>query len=257
MKVISLNVNGLKSAIAKGLFAWLESEQAEVVCLQNTYLSADEFAQNCYQLPNYFGYASSAPNSEIGGSVIYCKIPPKAIITNLGLNVAFNEGRFIQADFDKISVVSISLPFGKDSFELNLKFKLMDELLAYFAKQIRKRRDYIYCSSMHVAHKKIDVHDSSLCKKEPGFMPAESIWLDEIISGIGYIDVLRKITREGKQFSYWDSERSFALNLGMRFDYQLVTKGLRYMITEVNYAKNQQFSDHAPVIVNYNWDLTS
>jgi len=257
MRVISLNVNGLKNAVTQGLFDWLAAQNADVICLQNTYITNLEFAQNYYNLPNYLAYASCATNPTNGGCIIYCKLAPKAIITNLDLNIATENGIFIQADFAKISIASITLPYGKYDFELNLKFKLMDELLTYFNKQAGKRRDYIYCASLYVAHKKIDVYNSAEGEKAPGFLPAERIWLDEIIRGSGYIDALREITREGEKFSYWqNNEQARKLNLGMRFDYQLVTSGLRLMIDDVNYVKDAEFSLHAPVVVDYAWNLS-
>jgi len=258
MRIISLNVSGLNGAIAKGLFDWLIKQQAEVICLQDTRLSLDEIESKSYQLPDYFMYAAQARNPVEGGSVIYSKVAPKAVIDSLNLNLIDDYGRFVQADFDKISVASLFFPHGNSDVELNSKYKLMDDLLDYFDKQRRKRRDYIYCASLFIAYQKLDVHDWRSAEKAAGFLPAERIWLDELIRGMHYVDALREVSRESGQFSFWsDLEQARSLNLGMRFDYQLLTQGFKRLVDDVSYIKTQHFSHHAPVMVDYAWQLAS
>jgi len=257
MKIISLNLNGFNDAADKGLLTYLAGEQADVICLQNTYLSLAQAAAQDYQLDGYFMYAAEALTPELGGSVIYCKNAPKVVINNLGFSLADDFGRFLQVDFDKISVVSLCLPQGLNELELNAKFKLMDDLLVYFDKQKRKRRDYIYCASLYISHQKIDLFDWRTSKQSAGFLPPERAWLDEIIRGIGYLDVLREVNREAQQFSYFaDSEQAKLLNLGYRFDYQLATQGLRRIISNAYFDSNHIFGHHAPLIGEYLWHLS-
>jgi exodeoxyribonuclease-3 len=158
MRVISINVNGIHSAIEQGLLDWLAVQNADVICLQDTRVSAYEMEAPEVQLHGYFCYACDAEQPEQGGVAIYTRIQPKAIITSLGFETADRYGRYIQADFDKVSIASVLMPSGyKGEDELNQKFKFMDDFARYLDKQRRKRRDYIYCASLFIAHNKLDV----------------------------------------------------------------------------------------------------
>lgn len=258
MRIISINVNGLRNAIACGLLDWLGQQNADVICLQDTRIDAADIEQPDFQLSGYQSFACSGDNPAQGGVVLYTRVQPRAIITTLGFESADRHGRYIQADFDKISIGSLLLPHGnKDAQQLNEKFKFMEDLGRYLDKQRRKRRDYIYCSSAFIAHQKLDVRHWRDCQQLPGFMPAERAWLDELIHNMGYIDALREVNRDSDQFSWWpDSEQAEMLNLGWRFDYQLLTPGLKRTVRNARLFRQPRFSRHAPLQVDYDWTLS-
>ena len=258
MRIISINVNGLHNAVACGLHDWLIRQDADVICLQDIRIDAADIELAELQLPGYQAFASSGEQPEQGGVALYTRVQPRAIITTLGFESTDRHGRYIQADFDKISIGSLLFPHGAESDqELNDKFKFMEDLGRYLDKQRRKRRDYIYCASAFIAHQKFDVKHWRDCQQIPGFLPAERAWLDELIHNMGYIDALREVSREGDQYSWWpDSEQAEMLNLGWRFDYQLLTPGLKRIVRNARLFRQPRFSEHAPLQVDYDWTLS-
>jgi len=150
MRIISVNVNGIQAAAQRGLLSWLQAQNADVICLQDTRASAVELDDPAYQLDGYFLYACDADIPEQGGVALYSRLQPKAVIMGLGFETADRYGRYLQADFDKVSIASLLLPSGHGSDEaLNQKFKFMDDFAHYLDKQRRKRREYLYCGSLY------------------------------------------------------------------------------------------------------------
>jgi len=216
MRIISVNVNGIQAAAQRGLLSWLQAQNADVICLQDTRASALELDDPAYQLDGYFLYACDAEIPEQGGVALYSRLQPKAVITGLGFETADRYGRYLQADFDKVSIASLLVPSGQGGdANLNHKLKFMDD-----------------------------------------FAP-ERAWLDEIFGNMGYIDALREVNREGDLFSWWpDTEQAEMLNLGWRFDYQILTSGLRRFVRSARLPRQPRFSQHAPLIVDYDWTLS-
>ena len=170
MRIISVNVNGIQTAVERGLLSWLQAQNADVICLQDTRASAFELDDPAYQLDGYFLYACEAEVPAQGGVALYSRLQPKAVITGLGFETADRYGRYLQADFDKVSIATLLLPSGQNGDEdLNQKFKLMDDFARYLDKQRRKRREYIYCGSLYVAQQKLDIKNWRDSQQSPGF----------------------------------------------------------------------------------------
>lgn len=258
MRIISVNVNGIHSAVQRGLLSWLQAQNADVICVQDTRASSVELDDPAYQLDGYFLYCVDGENPAQGGVAIYSRLQPKAVIFGLGFEMADRYGRYLQADFDKVSIASLLVPSGQGGDEqLNQKFKFMDDFTHYLDKQRRKRREYIYCGSLHVAHQKLDVKNWRDCQQEPGFLAPERAWLDQVFGALGYVDALREVNREGDQYSWWpDTEQAEMLNLGWRFDYQILTSGMRRFVRHARLPRQPRFSQHAPLIVDYDWTLS-
>jgi exodeoxyribonuclease-3 len=258
MRIVSVNVNGIQAAVERGLLGWLQSQNADVICLQDTRASSYDMDDPALQLDGYFMYAADGETPSQGGVAIYSKLQPKAVIFGLGFEQADRYGRYLQADFDKVSIASLLMPSGqKGDTDLNAKFKFMDDFTSYLNKQRRKRREYIYCSSLYVAHQKLDAKNWRECQQMPGFLAPERGWMDEVFGTMGYVDALREVNREGDQFSWWpDSEQAELLNLGWRFDYQILTPGLRRFVRSAKLPRQPRFSSHAPLIIDYDWSLS-
>lgn len=258
MRIVSVNVNGIQAAAERGLLSWLQAQNADVICLQDTRASVFETDDPALQLDGYFLYACDAETPDMGGVALYSRQQPKAIISGLGFEVADRYGRYLQADFDKVSIATVLMPSGQQGDEhLNQKFKFMDDFARHLDKQRRKRREYIYCASLYIAHQKLDVQSWRDCQQLPGFLAPERSWMDELICTMGYIDALREISREGDQYSWWaDTEQAEILNLGWRFDYQLLTPGMRRTVRSARLSRQPRFSQHAPLSVDYDWTLT-
>lgn len=258
MRIISLNVNGIQDAVERGLLPWLKAQNADVICLQDTRASSYDMDDPAYALEGYILYACDAEVPSQGGVALYTRVQPKAVISGLGFESCDRFGRYLQADFDKVSIATLLLPSGKRGDEdLNMKFKFMDDFTHYLNKQRRKRREYIYCGSLYVAHQKQDVKNWRDCQQIPGFLAPERAWMDEVIGNMGYVDALREVSREGDQFSWWpDSDQAEHLNLGWRFDYNILTPGLRRFVRSARLPRQPRFSKHAPLIVDYDWTLS-
>jgi exodeoxyribonuclease-3 len=257
MRVISVNVNGMLAAVERGLLEWMQAQDADVICLQDTRALASDFDEGSLQLDGYLIYAAEADMPSSGGVAIYTRIQPKAVISGLGFDSADRFGRYLQADFDKLSIASLLLPSGLEGDEsLNQKFKFIDDFTQYLTKQRRKRREVIYCGSLYVAHQKLDAKNWRDCQQQPGLLAPERAWLDEVLGNLGYVDALREVSSEGDQFSWWpDTEQAELLNLGFRFDYQLLTPGLRRFVRRASLPRQPRFSRHAPLLVDYDWKL--
>lgn len=257
MRVISINVNGIHSASKRGLFTWLAEQNADIICLQDTRATNREMELPEFQLADYRCFSGDSYEPEKGGVAIYSKLQPKAVILGLGFEQADLYGRYLQLDFDKVSISSLLFPSGqKDKIDLDEKFKFMENVTEYLIKQRRKRREYIHCASLYIAYQKLDVKNWRDCQATPGFLTDERMWLDDIFGNLGYIDAMRELTRESELFSWWpDSEQADHLNLGWRFDYQLLTPGLRRIVNDFSLQKNPRFSQHAPLMIDYNWTL--
>ncbi len=258
MRIISINVNGIHAAVQRGLLSWLQAQNADVICLQDTRASTVELDDPAFQLDGYFLYAAEGEFPEQGGVAIYSRLQPKAVIFGLGFESADRYGRYLQADFDKLSIASLMLPSGREGDEhLNQKFKFMDDFTHYLDKQRRKRREYIYCGSLQVAHQKLDVKNWRECQQSPGFLAPERAWLDQVFGNLGYIDAFREVNREPDQYSWWpDTEQAEMLNLGWRYDYQILTSGLRRFVRHARLPRQPRFSQHAPLIIDYDWTLS-
>ena len=258
MRIISVNVNGIQAAVERGLFAWLQAQNADVICLQDTRASVFEMDDPAFQLDGYFLYCCDAEVPSQGGVALYSRQQPKAVISGLGFEGADRYGRYLQADFDKVSIASLLLPSGmKGDEDLNQKFKFIDDFTHYLNKQRRKRREYIYCGSLYAAQNKLDVKNWRDCQQLPGFLAPERAWLDEVFGNLGYVDALREVSREGEQYSWWpDSEQAQTLNLGWRFDYQILTPGMRRSVRSARLPRQPRFSQHAPLIIDYDWTLS-
>lgn len=257
MRVISVNVNGIRAAAKLGLFDWLTDQAADVICIQDTRVTNLEMEAPEFQLEGFNLFSCDSFEPEKGGVAIYSRLQPKAVIFGLGFPEADHYGRYLQLDFDKVSVSSLLLPFGRDNAEeLDEKFQFMENFTEYLIKQRRKRREYIYCASLYIAYQKLDVKNWRDCQATPGFLTDERIWLDDILGELGYVDAMREVTREGELFSWWpDSEQAEMLNIGWRFDYQLLTPGLRRITKGFSMPREPRFSQHAPLTIDYNWAL--
>ena len=189
------------------------------------------------------------------GVAIYSKLKPNKIITGLGFETADTEGRYIQADFNNISVASIYLPSGTSGeIRQNLKYEFLDKYLKILKKQLKHKREYIITGDLNIAHQKIDLKNWRSNQKNSGFLPEERNWMDKLFDDVGYIDSFRHKYPEKIMYTWW-SNRANAWNndVGWRLDYQLITPGLKDKIKSAYTYREEKFSDHAPYIVNYEY----
>ncbi len=252
MRIITINVNGIRAAERKGFFSWLEKQNADVVCLQEIKAQEDQLDERFYPSGMYT-YYHSAERKGYSGTALYCKSKPDRVTYSPWQDIN-SEGRLIQADFGDLSVASIYLPSGS-SKEERQAFKMefiCDRLLPHLHALQNDGRQYIFCGDWNIAHKKIDLKNWRSNQKNSGFLPEERAWLDKLYDEVGYIDAFREINQDEFQYTWW-SNRGLAWlnNTGWRLDYQVVSSNLAGHATACEIYKQERFSDHSPLIMDY------
>ncbi len=253
MRVITLNVQGIKQAAERGLFDWFIKQDADVICLQDIQAKEYQLDDAIYHPQGYTAYFFDAFEDDYSGVAIYCKKPPKAIMTGLGFELCDFHGRFIQADYDNFSVISMSIPSGlKGDDAQSQKLHFMENFLNHLRKTLRKRRQFIFCGTWNIAHKTMDLSNWYVNQKSSGFLSEERQWLDVVFNELGFTDAFREINHADHQFTWWPPyNKAWALNEGARLDYQVTTSELRKTISAAKIFKDAQFSEHAPLMIDY------
>jgi exodeoxyribonuclease III len=259
MRVISLNLNGIRSAASKGVYAWLQTLQADLVCLQELKAQAADLSLemlNPHELYGYFHYAEKKGYSGVG---IYSRRQPQQIIEGLGIPEIDAEGRYIEAAFSgdcgDFSVVSLYLPSGSSGEERQAaKFSFMERFLPRLEALANSGREFILCGDWNIAHREIDLKNWKGNKSNSGFLPEERAWMGDLFDRIGLVDVYRRLypEHEGEAYTWWSNRgQAWANNVGWRIDYQLATPGIAARARTASVYKAQRFSDHAPLIIDY------
>lgn len=254
MKIITLNANGIRSARRKGFYQWMQKQDADVVCIQEIKAQIDQLDKRILSPPGYFGFFNAARKKGYSGVALYTRRKPDRIVQKLGWKQADMEGRFLRADFGKLSVVSIYLPSGSSGAERQaIKFGFMNRFMPILKKMRRQRRNYIICGDWNIAHKKIDLKNWRGNQKNSGFLPEERAWMDELFDIVGMVDTFRVVNQQEDQYTWWSNRgQAWAKNVGWRIDYQIVSPDLRDKVTNSEIYKDRRFSDHAPLIIEYN-----
>jgi exodeoxyribonuclease-3 len=260
MRVMSMNLNGIRSAAQKGFFNWFSNQNIDVVCFQETRAQFHQLEQNPIFFPDqYHTYFFDAEKKGYSGVAIYSRVEPDKITKGgLGWHEADTEGRYIQADFGDLSIVSLYLPSGTSGEARQaIKFDFLTRFRQHLDKKRQDGRQYIICGDFNIAHKPIDLKNWKSNQKTSGFLPAERAWLDELFGPAGFVDAFRVVNQEPDQYTWW-SQRSVSArekNIGWRIDYHIVTPNLKPHIQAATIYTAEFFSDHAPLIVDYDLNL--
>jgi len=252
MKIISLNANGIRAASRKGLFEWLEEVDADVICLQEVRAQLEQLDES-YLPKGYFCQYVDAQKKGYSGVAIFSKIKPNNTVSSLNYSVSDDEARYLQFDFDKFSVISLYLPSGSSSEERQeIKYDFMEVFEAHLLKLQKSNKPFVICGDWNIAHTKKDIKNWRGNQKNSGFLPEERAWLDKLFDEFGLVDAFRVINNEDHQYTWWSNRgQAWANNTGWRIDYQIITQSLRGAVKDVSIYKEQSFSDHAPLIIDY------
>jgi len=254
MRIITLNCNGIRAAARKGLFNWLATVDADIVCLQETKAQIDQLTDPIFHPDNFHSYYFDAERKGYAGTALYCRAKPLKITKGLGFEIADSEGRYLQADFNGLSVASLYLPSGSAGEERQArKLAFMGQFMQHMKMLRNDDREYIICGDWNICHKEIDLKNWKANKKNSGFLPEERQWLDELYYELGFIDAFRMVNQEADQYSWWSNRgQARAKNVGWRLDYHVISPGLQDKVISAEIYTAQNFSDHAPVILDYN-----
>ena len=257
MRVISLNLNGIRSATTKGLFPWLAQQKADIVCLQELKAQIPDLSAEMLAPNGLAGAFHPAQKKGYSGVGLYVRSSPKKIREGLGLPAIDVEGRFIRADFDGLSVISLYLPSGSSGPERQAaKFAFMESFLPTLKALRKEKREFIICGDWNIAHKEIDLKNWRSNQKNSGFLPEERAWLSQLFDELGWVDVFRTLNPAPEQYTWWSNRgQAWAKNGGWRLDYQIATPGIAAKAQAVSIYKDERFSDHAPLTIDYDFDL--
>lgn len=259
LRIISLNLNGIRSAVSKGYLDWLPRQQADIVCMQELKAQAGDLNPEMRSPEGMKGWFHHAEKKGYSGVGIYSRIEPDRVVEGLGIADIDAEGRFLQLDFGKLSVVSLYLPSGSSSEErLQIKFSFMDRFLPRMAALAASGQEVVVCGDWNIAHREIDLKNWKSNQKNSGFLPEGRAWLSRLFDEQGWIDVYRRLHPEATDACYtWWSNRgqAWAKNVGWRLDYQIATPAIAGTALATAVYKEQRFSDHAPLTVDYDWAL--
>ncbi len=257
MRIITLNVNGIRSASNKGLLAWLQRQKADVVCLQEIKAHESDLSEALRAPAGYHGFFHCADKKGYSGVAIYSRVKPDKVSAGCGSKEHDDEGRYLQADFGKLSIVSLYLPSGSaGSHRQESKFRFLDHFYPLLSKLKKDGREYILCGDWNIAHKEVDLKNWRSNQKNSGFLPEERAWLTKVFDQLGWVDVFRTLNDKPDQYTWWSNRgQAYAKNVGWRIDYQVATPGIAGKAEQERIYKDKRFSDHAPLIVEYNHAL--
>lgn len=257
MQIITLNLNGIRAAAKKGFFPWLAKQTADVVCVQELKAQLPDLSGEMLSPDDYHGYFHCAEQKGYSGVGIYTRKKPDRIVEGIGIADIDAEGRFLQADFGDLSIVSIYLPSGSSGEHRQAaKFYFMEHFFPVLQSLMASKRQIILCGDWNIAHKEIDLKNWRSNQKNSGFLPEERAWLTNVFDQIGFVDVFRRLSSEPDQFTWWSNRgQAWAKNVGWRIDYQIATPEIAQTARSVSIFKDERFSDHAPLIVDYDHTL--
>lgn len=253
MRIITVNLNGIRSAAQKGFFTWLAEQNADIVCVQETKAQMKLLDSQVFRPEGYHCYFSDAEKKGYSGVGIYTRKKPNNVITSLGYMTADSEGRYVEVDYGDLRVISLYLPSGTSGEERQaIKFQFLDFYYEILQKIRHGKQKVIICGDWNIAHKEIDLKNWRANRKNSGFLPEERAWLDKVFDELGLVDTFRAINNEAEQYTWWSHRgRAWEKNVGWRIDYQVVTPDLKDRINQAAIYKQQRFSDHAPLIIDY------
>jgi exodeoxyribonuclease-3 len=254
MRIISFSADGIKNAAKLGFYEWLGEQDADFICVQDLQCSEYDLQDDLFFPADYNAYFLDDVDGKTNGVALYCRKLPKAIMTGLGFANFDMEGRYIQADYENLSVGCLLAPSAcsDNAGEQARKMEFFNLLGNHLQKVRNKRREFIICGNWHMAHGHADVQDAEANSIRSGYLTEERQWLDELFES-GYVDAFREVNSDRDEFTWWpDGDRA---SNGWRSDYQVVSKGLQPAIDYGAIYKGKVFSSHAPLIMDYDIEL--
>ena len=256
LKIVSANLNGIRSASKKGFFEWMAKHDAHFVCVQELKAQAADMTPEFQAPGGYHGHFHYAEKKGYSGVGIYSKFAPDAVQVGFGCDEFDAEGRYVQCDFGKLSVISVYCPSGSSSEERQqAKFRFMEIFLPHLQKLRNCGQEVVLCGDWNIAHKEIDLKNWKSNQKNSGFLPEEREWMTRVLGDVGLVDVYRKLYPDttGDAYTWWSNRgQAWAKNVGWRIDYHISTPGLAAKASAASVYKDERFSDHAPLTVEYN-----
>lgn len=259
LKIISANLNGIRSAARKGFFPWMAQQAADFVCVQELKAQAADMTPEFLTPDGYFGHFHYAEKKGYSGAGVYSKIKPDHVQIGFDCPEFDAEGRYVQCDFGSLSVISVYCPSGSSSEERQqAKFRFMDLFLPHLLALRAKGQEFVICGDWNIAHNEIDLKNYKGNRKNSGFLPEEREWLTRVLTEVELVDAYRHLHPDTTDECYtWWSNRgqAWANNVGWRIDYHVATHAFAATAQTAAIYKTERFSDHAPLTICYDWKI--
>ena len=257
MRIISANVNGIRSAYKKGFYEYLAASGADIVCIQELKAQEADLDDSMRAPHGMHGVWHCAEKRGYSGVALYSKREPDRVQTGMGIAEFDAEGRFVQADFGNLSVISLYLPSGSSSEERQqVKFRFLEAFYPILSELKTQGRDIVICGDWNIAHQNIDLKNWKGNLKNSGFLPEEREWIGKVIAELGWVDIWRTLYPETPGYTWWSQRgQAYAKDVGWRIDYQMATPALAGCARSAHVYKQEKFSDHAPLVVDYDYPL--
>ena len=262
LKIITANLNGIRSANQKSFFTWFTEQGADFLCVQELKAQAADMTTDMLAPPGYQGYFHYAQKKGYSGTGLYTRHQPQAVRIGFDQAEFDAEGRYVELSFPRLTVISVYFPSGSSAPERQAaKFRFLEIFLPHlqqlYAESARTQREVVVCGDINIAHQEIDLKNWKGNLKNSGFLPEERAWLTHLFDQVGYVDVFRQQDPRPEQYTWWSNRgAAYAQNVGWRIDYQIATPTLAQTAQAVEIYKAQKFSDHAPLTIEYDFCLT-
>ena len=261
-KLTSLNLNGIRSATSKGLEGWLATYRPDCICVQEVKAQAPDVNGRFETLAGMTGHFHFAEKKGYSGVGVYTRHEPSEVVIGFDGGEFDAEGRWVELRFDtptrKLSLISAYFPSGSSGEERQAaKFRFLDRIYPHLM-ALKAKREFILCGDINIAHKEIDLKNWRSNQKNSGFTPEERAWMTKLIEEGGLVDVYRPLQPDATDAAYtWWSNRgqAYANNVGWRLDYHLATPALAAQAKHEAVYKDEKFSDHAPLTIEYGFNV--
>ena len=259
LRIISLNLNGIRSAWNKNVLPWVVGQQPDIVCLQELKAQLPDLSPEMLRPDGMHAYYHCAEKKGYSGVGLWCRQAPDRVLEGMSQPEFDAEGRYLRADFGNLSVISLYVPSGSSSPERQAaKFRFMEVFYPYLAALRAEGREVVICGDWNIAHQAIDLKNWRSNQKNSGFLPEEREWMSRLLSEQGWVDVYRRLqpTATDAAYTWWSNRgQAWAKNVGWRIDYHLATPKIAETALQVGVYKEQRFSDHAPLWVDYDYAI--
>jgi exodeoxyribonuclease-3 len=248
LKIISYNVNGIRSALTKGFATWLKEAAPDVICLQEMKVHKDDFDPKPFEALGYHCFLFDAAKKGYSGVAIFSKIKPDNVVYGTGIKQYDDEGRTVRIDIGDLSIISIYFPSGTTGDERqSVKMKFLDDVFGYLHQLEKTRKKLVVAGDYNICHREIDIHNPVSNKDTSGFKPEERAWMEKFFNS-GFIDTFRHFNPQPHEYSWWSFRANArANNKGWRIDYISVTNNLEKNLVESKMFQQVKHSDHCPV----------
>ena len=264
LRIVSANLNGISSAGTKGFFDWLAQSSIDILCVQEVKAQLPDLSdqhksplhESGEKFQAWFHLAEKKGYSGVG---LYSRVEPLQVTTGMGVPEFDAEGRYMEAEFANTIVVSVYLPSGSSSPERQeAKFRFLEVFPQKLQALKARGKAVVVCGDWNIAHKEQDLKNWKGNLKNSGFLPEERAWMDQLFGQWGWVDAYRQLYPDtlDECYTWWSNRgQAYAKNVGWRIDYHVTTPEIGATVKEASVYKAQKFSDHAPLMVAYDWAL--